>query len=165
VWLASVSFVEQTPLEAPGDAQYGIKFSHTATDSDDRSTTIVRLSLQVEWLQLPDGTETAPLELSLDIAGAFTWQNTGLDDDLRQSWIDLNATYLLWPYARNYIALITGASSLPPLTIYTMRVPQIPLATLEEVSPASKPSGRPGRQRASAPQTARPARRRRPPKN
>jgi len=54
----------------------------------------------------------------------------GREEDFRRDWLDFNAPYLLWPYARAYIANLTGSSSLPPLTIFTMKVPHPPIATL-----------------------------------
>jgi preprotein translocase subunit SecB len=132
-WLASVSFDELIPLGKSGDVEYGIKLGEPKIiHTDDKSVTVMRLTLEIEWTKLPEGQEDGPFELSLDVAGAFMWQDSEIEDDFRRSWIELNAAYLLWPYARSYIATITGLSSAPALTIYTMRVPQLPLRGLEE---------------------------------
>jgi preprotein translocase subunit SecB len=71
--------------------------------------------------------------LSVRVGGVFSWQAaTKPDRRLAELWLEYNGMYLLWPYARSYIAAISGMSNVPPLTLYTMSLPNPPdLSELE----------------------------------
>jgi preprotein translocase subunit SecB len=139
-WLAGVSFVERVPFEAGRGFEYGVNLDHSIVESDDEKSSVYRMTLTVEWTELPENSE-APFDLTLDVAGVFHWQDMPVDADFRRAWLELNASYLLWPYARAYAALITGASTLPPLTLYTMRVPQVPLRDVKQPHPKEAAAG------------------------
>jgi hypothetical protein len=89
--------------------------------------------MKIEW----DGDGQAPFALELTVEGLFSWQKNSRPEELMRAWLAWNGVYLLWPYARTFVSTITGFSALPPLTIYTMRVPDPPELEIEK-SPASE---------------------------
>jgi len=106
----------------------------------------LELDVKVEWRHVSDEPFTAPFDLELTVSGLFEWDHTTHARDLVDAWLEWNGVYLLWPYLRSYVAQITGASSLPPLTIYTMKVPQAPprtrpVGTDDSVSDADNGAG------------------------
>ena len=86
------------------------------------------------------GGEAGEFDLSLAVDGLFLWIDPHLDEDFRRAWLGLNGRYLLWPYARSYAAMITSASSLPPLTLFTMQIPGSGLGALVETADAEEGS-------------------------
>jgi hypothetical protein len=114
-------------------------------------TAAIRLNAVVEFAHPADesaeesdqtGPGPVPFEIELALHGTFSWDSAEMpDDDLARGWLEYNGMYLMWPYLRSYVAIITGMSHLPSLTIYTMNVPKPPVITSAEpdaeVSPES----------------------------
>jgi len=85
-----------------------------------------------------DGGEAEPLgpfDLALDVHGIFVWNQEMFppDEALAKGWLEYNGMYLLWPYLRSYVTMITAATHFPALTIYTMNVPQPPVIPPKDV--------------------------------
>jgi hypothetical protein len=99
---------------------------------------VLALTADVEWMHELEPFEN-PFDLSITVAGYFTWDPGRFPSEDREAWLDYNGTYLLWPYLRAYTAMITGASSLPALTVYTMVVPEPP--GIPEAAPESDEAG------------------------
>jgi hypothetical protein len=86
-----------------------------------------------ESTQPEDGVQLEPpFTLDLRVNGYFTWEpHMRPEDRIARLWLDYNGRYLLWPYVRNYIAMVTGMTNLPALTIVTERVPDPPALDVE----------------------------------
>jgi preprotein translocase subunit SecB len=141
-WLSAVDFVERDKFVPSADWEFFVKFEHEIVSADDEAAG-VRLNVMITWeRKAAEAEQTAaeaeqtaadaepPFELELSVDGMFEWERPGIDEDFRRSWLEFNAAYLLWPYARNFAATITSSSSLPVLTMPTLRVPHPPLASL-----------------------------------
>jgi hypothetical protein len=135
VWLASVLFKEDMDFswgDRPG-LRYEVDADTTIDDfhlNDDGTEThaIACLHASLTWFdeERDDSPTTGPFDLNVDVRGLFVWDSTALEESAAHAWLDYNATNLLWPYLRGYVAAITAHSRLPKLTIYTMSVPESP---------------------------------------
>lgn len=144
-WLRNVAFQENARFDfQTARLTYHVELAdlqidfRADDDAADRGSdwAVLHVPATVEW-QIAEGEIEAPeieapFELSLTVAGLFTWEPAPPKRESQQRWLDYNGVYLLWPYLRSYVAMITGASSLPPLTIYTRRVPELPSAVATE---------------------------------
>lgn len=148
-WLASIAFEENFgfSLEERHKVSYELdartEIETLFADEEDPPVTwaIVRVDVDLEWHRAegrePDQEggedEEAPFTLSASVRGAFTWApDRPPEERFARAWLDYNAMYLLWPYLRGYISTVTGFSTFPPLTIYTMQVPEPPDLESEE---------------------------------
>ncbi len=81
------------------------------------------LTIRVLW-QHQDGGELPFLKLSVRVGGSFSWPENAVEEDYVAGWLKFNGTYLLWPYARTYIANLVTLSGMPPLHIMTIMIPR-----------------------------------------
>jgi hypothetical protein len=139
VWLGAVAFRENPSFDMSihGGIEYFVNESteieFTLTEEGEVPQALLRLGAEIEWRGYPaeDGDELKPpdeipFDLSLTIVGRFSLSKLDRDEEFLRAWLEYNGVYLLWPYLRQHVAQITGAGSLPTLTIYTMRVPRPP---------------------------------------
>jgi hypothetical protein len=153
-WLASVAFQENRDFEfAYEKLTYRVVLDHTVRygEGEFANTAILDVSAMIEWRPVEGEEEVeveveAPFSLSLGVGGWFAWQQSHERESVER-WLEYNGVYLLWPYLRSYVSIITSASSVPPLTIYTMRVPDPP--HIEDDPPAGARKQREARQRAN----------------
>jgi preprotein translocase subunit SecB len=130
VWLSRVNFNVNPEFERNdiGKTTYYVEPDTdvallNAEESGARSA-VVTLSATIEWEREGDG--PLPFEMQIDVGGHFRWNERAPDEQLARLWLDYNGMYLLWPYLRSYITTITAMAPVPPLTIYTMNVPEPP---------------------------------------
>lgn len=140
VWLTSVTFAENRLLDPDRKPTYSL--THTTDvdlfdDEDGNPLGLLELHAKVDWAADVDGEPVEPpFELALTVVGIFAFNpQRQRDERFASAWLDYNGVYLLWPYLRTYISTITGLSTLPPLTIYTMRVPNPPVGGEEITDP------------------------------
>jgi preprotein translocase subunit SecB len=110
-----------------------------ATD-DGRRWATLRLDLEFDWVD-EDGQPLRPFDLRVVIRGGFSWSDGPTEERLARKWLEYNGMYLLWPYARSFIATVTSQSRLPALTLYTLDVPQPPELdddSLEDANPLAE---------------------------
>lgn len=146
-WLASVTFAENREYLESTDrskVSYEVESSSEIEDlarfeSEDETWAWVRLDARIVWHaegeegQGEGGEKPAtPFDLDMTLRGAFMWGSATVDERVAHAWLEYNASYLLWPYLRSYVATITGMGILPALTIYTMSVPEAPDFDSEE---------------------------------
>ena len=96
----------------------------------------VHVNVRIDWSEDEEGdegdegdeAEEPPFDLHLQVTGYFTWtpRMRPDEDQTARLWLEYNGQWLLWPYVRNYIAMLTGMTNVPPLTIETLRVPDPP---------------------------------------
>jgi preprotein translocase subunit SecB len=132
-WLSRLAFVENESVNVEGNAAtYSVAYTHeieideVAPEDGEQSWALLRLNAEIEWRHPEEAEFERPFELSLTINGVFSWDPGVANRELVEAWLEWNGVYLLWPYLRSYITMITAASGLPALTIYTMRVPDPP---------------------------------------
>lgn len=77
--------------------------------------------------------------MEIAVHGVFGWDASAQppSDDLAKGWLEYNGMYLLWPYLRSYVSLISGLSHVSELTIFTMNVPLPPVIPPSEGAPKS----------------------------
>ena len=61
----------------------------------------------------------------VEVVGTFEWSHPEATDEDILGWIEFNTGHLLWPYLRSYVSMITGASGLPVLTLFSISVPSL----------------------------------------
>jgi hypothetical protein len=148
-WLEAVEFREHRQLDGDERITYNVahtnkvEFSESADPATPPSATL-HLNVTVEWRGADDEPVDPPFDLTMIVAGLFTWNHAAIDRDLHEAWLEWNGVYLVWPYVRSYIASITGMSSLPALTIYTMRVPDPPPRATDQAAPGTQGEKRSG---------------------
>jgi preprotein translocase subunit SecB len=86
------------------------------------TSSTARISVTVRWDAVEDLPFEEPFGLSVAVEGCFDWSED-FDEDYRRGWTAFNGVYLLWPYLRSYISMITGAAGLPPFYLPTLTVP------------------------------------------
>ena len=125
VWLAAVEFRKNERFEL---GTHGAIWSLDVTGGDvlvSPTTTTQDITVVVLWEPDDDSTPfEQPFELSVVVAGDFNWPDH-LDEDYRRGWTEFNSLYLLWPYVRSHVSMITGAAGLPPLYLPTLAVPRV----------------------------------------
>jgi hypothetical protein len=137
VWLHSVRFAENENFdesERSGLFYFvNAKVTHDPFEHDeehDQTWAVARLHATIEWRREDEYEQRyerpIPFELELVVGGAFAWPSSSIDKRVGNAWLEFNARYLLWPYLRSYAASVTSMSRLPPLTIYTLSVPEPP---------------------------------------
>jgi hypothetical protein len=146
-WLARVRYKENPDFD-PADLPLTYGLNHTTTvesldfavedESDEVGTSAtVRFDLAVEWYHGDEPADSVPFNLAVSLRSLFVWTQP-TEKQVAERWLNYNASYLLWPYARSYIAAITSWTHLQtPLTIYTQEVPELPDFESEEDASAS----------------------------
>lgn len=143
-WLDSVEFEANPEYVADGRVvRYHLDFKHAISVHEEGNRAVVGLTIKVGWRDAEDQelTPPHPFRLELAVAGLFEWERAEVDRDTFEAWLEWNGVYLLWPYARSYITSLTAASPVPPLTIYTLRVPDPPSKKAAEVVATASPPG------------------------
>lgn len=140
VWLSGVQFTEHSDFDLERErVTYSVEEAReVVSDADDAAT--LRFGVTVRWRDAESGDDRAgPFALSVEASGHFHGEE-GVDPDDFRAWVDFNGPYLLWPYVRMYIGTLTSQSRFPPLTIFTLQLPQ-PLLDAEtgEFDAASEP--------------------------
>jgi hypothetical protein len=116
-------------------SSYAVHTDLSVEAAEDLRTARADLGVRIEWMFPPDADDPeVPFDLTVTITGEFEWgdQKPTTREDV-EGWVEFNAEHLLWPYVRAQVAMITGASKLPPLTLYTITVPQPRLGQVEAV--------------------------------
>jgi preprotein translocase subunit SecB len=143
-WLGRVLF-EPNPLATGEDAPHNEYFVHPEVniedpqrDEDGSLAAVLTLTATVSFSRTDGAEGPLPFLLELDVHGVFRWSASQApqSDDLARGWLDYNGMYLLWPYLRSYVTVITGFSHLPALTLYTMNVPNPPVIPDEQAHSA-----------------------------
>jgi preprotein translocase subunit SecB len=137
-WVSKINFVENehfTPSEE--SVRYNVDHSSRSDFNEKADSALLHLDVAIKWTHSDDaGDFTPPFVLDLTVTGLFEWRESMHDPALREAWLEWNGVYLLWPYLRACVAQITTISSLPTLTIYTLRVPDPPPSATEKLSKA-----------------------------
>jgi hypothetical protein len=112
-------------------------------DEEDNSYNVRgQLTLGISWFideeQTMEAVE-APFDLTLTIGADFIFQ-PGREERFVRAWLNYNAAYLLWPYARAYTATITSLGRMPRLMLPTSQVPELPDLESEEDVRSSLPA-------------------------
>ncbi len=132
VWLSKLALSDHPDFRPDQNVRYAIglatRVELPATDAvppDD--CPLAHLDLAVTWHDEDDaGAETpGPFDLAISVTGCFELEGGDLDPDELTSWIELNATHLLWTHARAYLTAVTSFTRHPPLTLFTVRVPDL----------------------------------------
>jgi preprotein translocase subunit SecB len=102
----------------------------------------LKVGIEVDWSRTDEAEGLYPFELNAEVTGMFQWSPASAPKTERMArlWLDYNGIYLLWAYLRTHVATITGMSDLPPLTIYTMRVPDRPQLDEDDDEEKAKPT-------------------------
>jgi preprotein translocase subunit SecB len=125
VWLARIEFRENPGFDPERDqdrVRYAVGRETRIDHSESGEASLMTLMARIDWSHVDEG--EIPFDLEVDLQGLFAWSSPIDDEDFAAAWLEFNGVYLLWPYLRSHVALITTASSLPPLTIPTLRVPR-----------------------------------------
>lgn len=131
-WLDAVELEINPNFDPETVVRYHLSYEHSVTLADDVEsvkTGVAAVQLDVNWRDGNDEplTEGAqPFNLRLRVVGLFTWEREQVDREIFGAWLEWNGVYLLWPYIRSYVAMLTSMSPRPTLTIYTLRVPDPP---------------------------------------
>jgi hypothetical protein len=155
-WLTSVDFELDPDFDRDDISAmtYSVESEAHIGDRDDHEdgslASMVKLDLVVKWSRHDEETSDdapVPFRIAVQVTGVFEWPaGRQPEERLARLWLEYNGMYLLWPYARSYIAQISGMSNLPALTLYTMSVPVAPDLTddvdTSEVTPAEPSADR-----------------------
>jgi preprotein translocase subunit SecB len=147
-WLSEVSFSNNPEFRQsePVALNYGVD-SETGVRADlETGNAEALLHLRIIWRDATnEPTTLGPFELSLAVAGTFLVPQMPEEKRERlEQWLEFMSPYLLWPYARAYIASITSLSPHPALTLFTRHMPQpraLEPETQEQSPLSSPPSG------------------------
>ena len=144
-WLAAVDFLEHRDFLRSGTLWYDLEDSFEVRDlhlDEDEETFVAytELHVTVRWFGDAELTIEAPewpFDLTMTVGGEFTFV-PGREQRFVQTWLDYNGAYLLWPYARAFVASVTSLGRLPKLTLETRQVPNPPdIESEEDVRPAA----------------------------
>lgn len=103
-----------------GATVYAVDFDVEASVPPASPRPTAHLRLAIDWD--PEGEKVGPFELSLTVGGEFEWQGTDQSVQRLGDWIRTNGLYLLWPYVRQHVTMVTAAAGLPPLYLETLQV-------------------------------------------
>ena len=101
---------------------YGLDTS-TEVVSTTPGDAVAVLRIGVNW-EHRDGGELPFHKLTVLVGGRFDWPHGDPGEDYVAGWLKFNGTYLLWPYARAFIATLTSLAGMPPLQLMTLNVPR-----------------------------------------
>ena len=114
-----------------GSVTYGVTSAiRVDLDHEDKGPTTERsayahLDLKITWSDTDGEGVDGPFSLEATVTGEFLLGEAHLIDPVQlKRWIELNATHLLWSYARAYLSSVTSFSRHAPLTIFTIAVPR-----------------------------------------
>lgn len=123
VWLSALQVEDHPDFTPEQKANYTLSID-TRVELPDGEPPLAHLDIKVIWLE--DGIETpGPFDLAISVTGGFDVEGGDLDSEQLTLWIELNATHLLWTHARAYISAVTSFTRHPPLTLFTVRVPDL----------------------------------------
>jgi hypothetical protein len=143
-WLAAVDFRDHYDYLRPGTLWFDLEDSFEVRDLnlEDEETFVAHTELEVtvRWFDDAELTIEAPewpFDLTLTVGGDFRFVSAS-EERFARTWLDYNGAYLLWPYARAYVASITSLGRLAHLTLETRRVPNPPdIESDEDARPAA----------------------------
>lgn len=144
-WLGDLSFSNNAEFghAEPLELNYGVQSETKVFANPEAGSAEAHLHLIIEWRDVKNEPIPGPFELSIVVAGGFVVPQMGEEKrEQLEQWLAFMAPYLLWPYARAYIASTTSLSPHPALTLFTRQMPQ-PRALepeTQEQSPLSSPS-------------------------
>ena len=145
VFLTSIEFQrhETFDLDVHDAPPYAIETTTDATLSAEHDLVMVSFRAEIEWADRRDHDDDRryekPFDLALTLGGSFQWAVPDAAADDIVGWIKFNTDHLFWPYLRAYTQQITAFSDLPPLTLYTIRVPRPRLGATESSDERSTP--------------------------
>jgi hypothetical protein len=120
-WLSGVEFQEHRDVRLDGLAY---RVSHELESDVTLEGALCHLRVMIAWFE-GDVEVEGPFALSLRVSGRVEWIEERPDEETVRAWLAYSGPYLLWPYVRSFASLITGSSSYPPLTIFTLAVPRV----------------------------------------
>lgn len=123
-WLAAVEFRKNDKFDFD---THVAEWSLELDDSDvgvEESRSVARVTVTIRWEPIEGEPFETPFDLSVTVEGCFEWYDD-YDDDYRRGFTEFNGVYLLWPYLRSYVSMITGAAGLPPFYLPTLTVPGV----------------------------------------
>lgn len=116
VRLRHLSFDRQVELGEAYSKEYEVNHQTRLREHDEHSFTIgFEASLHFGGSDLP------PFSLAVHLDGVFE-HGLGLPPELRQYYVDINATILLWPYLREIVDSIVARAGYPRLMVPTLDV-------------------------------------------
>ncbi len=123
-WLSHVEITENPAYDSTQGLSYAVDF-HTRVETDTpNGRPLGHLDVVVLWLDDEQDMAEGPFQLNISVTGEFVLDEPALTNpEAVERWIDLNATHLLWSYARSYVSVLTSFSRHPPLTLFTISVP------------------------------------------
>ena len=132
VWLDNVEFEARPDYEREGEIHYVVDYEHHVRLGETGSDAIVAVLVTLDWRNADDETCVGPFDIKIGAVGMFRWgpENT----EYFEAWLELNAVYLVWPYVRSYVAMLTALSPFASLTLETMRLPDPPVREIMEAS-------------------------------
>lgn len=114
---------EDPGFQAGSKVSYAVDFN-TRVEADGTGNPLGHLDVSVLWLDDEGDIIPGPFALEITVTGEFELDEPMLTtSDAVKRWIDLNATHLLWSYARSYVSVLTSLGRHPPLTLFTISVP------------------------------------------
>lgn len=125
-WLSEVEFRRNPEFDARRHSvEFSVELRRMSVELES-DTTKAGLEVGLEWWPAAEDEEAPPypFDLRVVVAGLFFWRED-VDESYREGWTDFNAPYLLMPYARSYVSIITGFSDLPSFTLPTFAVPRV----------------------------------------
>jgi preprotein translocase subunit SecB len=131
-YLRSVHFARHEDFEWEA-LRYTLDSETKAELAGDRQSVRVTLRAEIHWHRQDDGEQSeGPFDLKLEVGGEYAWDRPDLTDEDIVGWVEFNSQHLLWPYLRSYVSLITTASGLPALTLYTITAPHPTLGRADD---------------------------------
>jgi preprotein translocase subunit SecB len=140
-WLAHVRFEDnrEFPSAEQGDVSYTVDSEVDVQDfhrdeTNNETHAYMLLQASIAWYRDDDllERESGPFVLALGVRGFFVWDSSIVSEEEARAWLTYNGRWILWPYLRTYMTSVTSISRLPPLTIYTLDVPESPDFESEE---------------------------------
>lgn len=131
VWLQAISFEENEEFDPDlHEVTYSLDVDHEtrlSTDPERLNRTFLEISLSVDWEPTDaEGMSPAPFALKVVAQAFFDFPPPG-DQDQMRAWTDYNGVYLVWPYLRSWVSMVTALSILPAFTLPTLAVPRAEL--------------------------------------
>jgi len=116
VRLRHLSFDRQVELGEAYSKEYEVGHQTELREHGENSFTV-----GIEALLRFGGSGASPFSLVVHLDGTFE-HDLGLPFELRQYYVDINATILLWPYLREVVDSIVARAGYPRLMVPTLDV-------------------------------------------
>lgn len=123
VWLSALQIEDHPAFSPEQNVGYTLSID-TSVELPEGDLPLAHLTIKVIWLD-GAGETPGPFDLTATVTGCFEVEGGALDPEQLTLWIELNATHLLWTHARAYISAATSFTRHPPLTLFTVRVPDL----------------------------------------